>query len=300
MGTHRQTLLDQFTAAEALLCGEAGVHSDDLMSGAFSLGSQDIEKRAPTGVQDRLRQMMVFHHSGDLKVFHHNTLIAFDIGPGCLEMVVSSLPGNLQVRLGNVTSGLALAVTAFFSAAHDALFPSQPTLRAAIEARVLNRVTLAVSQEGFQAHINTDVRMRTRSEGMLRVRIRLTHDERIPMPISPMHQVNGLGCSLYGAMQLDLEQMPQLLGDNQLFLVLMQIAVFSILSQLDTMPAIWLLEPREAYTRDVILPGGNKALKRLRETISQHLHGGGRNMSALSLESSFQVILAGEGTFFLI
>lgn len=300
MGTHRQTLLDQFTAVEAFLCGEAGVHSDDLMSGTFSLGSQDIEKRAPTGVQDRLRQMMVFHHGGDLKVFHNYTLIAVGIGPGCLEMVISSLPVHLQVRLGNVARSLTLAVTTFFSAAHDALFPSQRPLRGAIEAGILNRVALAVSQEGFQAHINTDVRVRTRSEGMLRVRISLTHDERIPMPISPMHQVNGFGCSLYRAMELDLEEMPHLLGDNQLFAVLMQLAVFSIVSQLDTMPAIWLLEPREAYTRNVLLLGGNKALKRLRETISQHLDGGGRNLLALSLKSSFQVILAWEGTIFLI
>ncbi len=76
------------------------------------------------------------------------------------------------------------------------------------------------------------------------------------MPISPMRQVNGFGCPLYRAMQLDLEEMPQLLGDNQMFFVLMQIAVFSVLSQLNTMPAIWLLEAREAYTWDVILLGG--------------------------------------------
>lgn len=299
MDTHRQTLLDQFTTVEALLCGEAGVHSNDLMSGAFSLGSQDIEKRAPRGVKDAFRQMMVFHHVGDLKVFHNNTLIALGIGLSCLEMVISPLPVNLQVRLGNGASGFALAVTAFCTTAHHALFPSQRALRGAIEAGVLNRVALAVSQEGFQAYINTDVRVRTRREGMVRVRISLTHDERIPMPISPMHQVNGFGGSLYRAMQLDLEEMPQLLGDNQMFLVLMQIAVFSVLSQLDTMPVIWLLEAREAYTRDVILLSGKKALERLRETISQHLHGGGRNMFALSLESTFQVILAWEGAFFL-
>src|SRR5437899_7835282 len=103
MGTYRQTLLDQFATVEALLCGETGVHSDDLMSGAFSLGSKDIEEGTPASVQDGFRQMMVFHHSGDLKVFNDNMMIALGIGLGRLEMVISTLPGNLQVRLGNVT-----------------------------------------------------------------------------------------------------------------------------------------------------------------------------------------------------
>ena len=49
-----------------------------------------------------------------------------------------------------------------------------------------------------------------------------------------------------------------------------------------------------------MLLGGKKALERRTQTISQHLKGGGRNMCTLSLESHFQVILAGGGAFFLI
>src|SRR6266496_181964 len=84
------------------------------------------------------------------------------------------------------------------------------------------------------------------------------------------------------------------------FLILMQIRIFAVLSELDGMPAVWLLEPGEAYSRDALLPGGKKALERRTQTISQHLNSGGRNMCALSLESRFQVILAWEGAFFLI
>ena len=49
-----------------------------------------------------------------------------------------------------------------------------------------------------------------------------------------------------------------------------------------------------------MLLGGKKALERRTQAISQHLNGGGRNRCPLSLESHFQVILAGEGAFFLI
>src|SRR6266536_5415906 len=101
-------------------------------------------------------------------------------------------------------------------------------------------------------------------------------------------------------MQLDLEAMPDLLGHDEMFFVLMQVHVFAVLSELDGMPTVRLLEPREAYSREALLPGGKKALERRTQTISQHLNGGGRNMCALSLESRFQVILAWEGAFFLI
>src|SRR5713226_5382150 len=60
------------------------------------------------------------------------------------------------------------------------------------------------------------------------------------------------------------------------------------------MPAIWLLEPRKADTGDRLPLGDKKAFERLGETISEHLNGGGRNMDALSLKRSFQVILAWE------
>jgi hypothetical protein len=39
MGTDRQTLLYNCSTPVTLLACEAGVHSNDLMSGAFSLGS---------------------------------------------------------------------------------------------------------------------------------------------------------------------------------------------------------------------------------------------------------------------
>ena len=108
MSTNTQGLLNQCPAVAACLCREAWVHSDHLMSGTCSLGFEDIEKRAPTGVQDALGEMVIFHHGTDSQVFHHNTLKAFSIGLSYLEMVISTLTIDLQMRFCNVLCCLRL------------------------------------------------------------------------------------------------------------------------------------------------------------------------------------------------
>src|SRR3954447_6752044 len=105
MGSYRQTFLYYFPTLVTLLTGETWVHSYDLMTGACSLDLKDIEKRAPRGVENALGQLMVFHHVGDLKVFHSNVVILFSISLRRLEMVIAALAIDLQMCLGNVTSG---------------------------------------------------------------------------------------------------------------------------------------------------------------------------------------------------
>ena len=101
MRTNTEGLLNKLSTVTACLCGIARVHSNDLMTSSCSLLFKDVEERTPTGVQNGFRQMMVFHHIGDLKVFHGNTLIAFRIGLRCLEVMISTLAIDLQMRLGD-------------------------------------------------------------------------------------------------------------------------------------------------------------------------------------------------------
>ena len=70
----------------------------------------------------------------------------------------------LRAALRRATSSLAAAMTAFLASAQLALLASQGFLRGAIEARVLNGVTLTIRQEGLEANVNTDVRMSYGSE----------------------------------------------------------------------------------------------------------------------------------------
>ena len=145
MGTDRQRLLHDLSTFVAFLRGKARIDSSHTMPGSFSLVTEDVEKCAPTGVHDALREMVIFHHVRDLKVFNDNELIALGIRFRGLEMVIAALPVDLHMRLGHVLCGLAFAVGAFLAPTQLALFASQGSLRGAIEAGIVNRVALTVS-----------------------------------------------------------------------------------------------------------------------------------------------------------
>jgi len=271
------------------------------MPSTCSLGREDSEKRAPTGVHDGFREMVIFHHLADLKVFYHNMLIAFGIRFGCFEMMITPLTMNFEMRLGDILGSLTASMTALLASAHRALFASEGSLRRTIESRVLNRVSLAIGQERFQPNVNADIRMSTRMRSMLGVWVSLTDDQCIPMLISPINKVDGLGCALKLAMHLDLENVSQLLGDNEMRLVLMHRDIFAILPKTDRVPPVWCFETRKADTRKRVLFGGKKALEGLRETISEHLYRcGGNVLMSRALKSMFQSILTGERALLLI
>src|SRR6266536_3456833 len=102
-------------------------------------------------------------------------------------------------------------------------------------------------------------------------------------------------------MQLDLEEVTELLGNNEMFLVLMQIHIFAVLPQWNAMPAVRLLEARKANTRDVIGFRGKEPLQRFREPVCEQLdRGGGHLFTALTFESLFQIVLTGERAVLII
>ena len=150
MGTNAQTLLNEFATVVALLGGVVRLHSDHLMSGTFSLGFQDVEKSAPRGI-----------HDGFSQVFNCDVMVPLGVLFRRLEVEITTLAGDLQMRFRHVLRGLTAAVTAFLATAHGALFASQSTLRGAIETRIWNRVALTIGQERLQSYINADVRMLT-------------------------------------------------------------------------------------------------------------------------------------------
>lgn len=300
MGSHRQRLLYNLPTLVTLLRGEARIDSNDLMTSSCSLILKDVEECTPRGVENALRQTMIFHHVGDLKVFHGYVVILFHIPFRCLEMVISALSVDLQVRLSDVTGSEPASVTALFAPAQLALFAPECLLRGAIETRIRNGVPFAVSQEGLQPDVNTDIRMRTFRWCMCGVWLRLTDDKRIPMAIGTMHEVNRLRRSFKGAMQLDLEEVPQLLWHNQVFLLLVQIAILTVLPQLDRMPAIGLLKTREANTTDVVLLGSEKAFEGFGKPIGKHLYRRRRNMLTLSFEDGLKLVLGWNCPLFLI
>ena len=222
MGTNAQTLLDDLPTFEALLRGEARVHSYHCVPSSLSLFTQDVEEGAPTGVHDALGQGMVLCHVENLKLLNRNHLVLLGILFGRFEMEITALTRNLEMRLRGIPGSLAASMTAFLASAQLALLASQGFLRGAIVARVCYCVALTIRQKGLEANVNTDGRMLTRRGKVVRLGFGLTHDEGIPMSIRTQDQMDRFRRTLNGPMQLDLEEMPDLLGHDEVFLILMQ------------------------------------------------------------------------------
>ena len=292
MGSYRQTLLDDLPTVVTLLACETRVHSNDLMPSTCSLCPENIEERAPAGVHDGFSEMVIFDHITDSQVFHHNVLIAFGIGLGCLEMVISPLSIDLEMSLCYILGSLTSSMTAFLAPAQLTLLASQGLLRGTIEARVLNRMALAIRKERRESYINPNISMFAYAGKMFTLWLSLTDDQGIPMSIRTQDKMDCFRLALYRAMHLDLENMPQLLRDNEVLFVLVQIDIFSILPELDRVPLVALLEARKAYLHSKLF-AGKKPFERLGETISQHLYGGGGYMLSASPSKYLgQIILA--------
>ncbi len=121
MGTYRQTLLYNFSTLVTFLACETRVHSYHLMPSTCSPCSENIEECAPTGVHDGFGKAMVFHHCVDVQVFYHNMMTALSLGLRRLEMMVSTLPIDLQMGFRHVLCGLTAAMAALLSPCQLAL-----------------------------------------------------------------------------------------------------------------------------------------------------------------------------------
>src|SRR5438876_1918398 len=294
MGTNRQTLLHDLPTVVAFLRGETRIDSYHLMTGSCSLILKNSEKRAPTGVQDALCQGMMVDHVEKRQLLNSDQVIVLGVLVSNLEMMVTALTLNLQMCPGNEASSLTASMTAFLPPAQLALLPSQDFLRGAIEPRIRDSVALRVGQEGLESHINADVSMRTVSRSMLIGGLSCADDQRVPVPIGTMHQIDRFRLPLDGAVQLDLERLADLSRDNQVLLIRMQGHILLILSQLERVPAIGRFEPGETDALAHFL-AGEIAFEGFGETVCKSLYGGGRHMlPTTSLKLGGQLILARE------
>ncbi len=301
MSPHTERLLHKRSTGTTCLCGETGIHTNNLMSSACSLDGEDVEELPPAGIENTFRQMMILDHVGDTQVLNDNSMIAFSIAFGRLEMIVTPLAMDLQVGLGNVAGGLTPAVAALLAHSQLALLAPEHLLRRAIEAGIVNRIPFAIGQEDIQSNINANIRMVALGGAMVVLGFYLTGDTGVPVPIGSIHEIDHLGLALYRTMQFDLEEVTELLWNDEMLLVLMQIAVFAILPQLNGVPPIRLLEAGKAHSRQAQFFCGKKAFERLGEPVSKALDRCSRDMLTPTLfERGLQGILAGECAILLI
>ena len=184
MGSHRQRLLNDFPTLIAFLRGVAGIDSDDLMPSILSFDREDINELSPTGIRNGLRNGMILHHVIDIQIFNGNEAMMLGILLRHFEVEITTLPLNLQMGLSRTLGGLTPPLRPFLASTHHPLLTPDCPLALAVVPRVLYSIPLGISEERFQPHINTNTRVFAHGWKMLGLRLNLTDDESVPMPIS--------------------------------------------------------------------------------------------------------------------
>ena len=189
MRSDRQRLLNQLATFGAFLRGETRTYSDHLTASTRSLAGQNEKKRAPRSIKNALCQSTA-RQTAQVQVFDNDRRIRIRVSFRGLEMEVTALAFDFQMRLCRTTRHLAAAVTALLAGAQAALLAAQARLAGPKEARVFNRVALTVGKKHFQADIQanrTAIGIRMRQIACC-VR-QFAHNQRVPMPIRPLDQV---------------------------------------------------------------------------------------------------------------
>lgn len=294
MSANRKRFLHNLPTLRTFLRGEARLDSYDLMTGSCSLILKDIEKGTPPRVHDGLGKEMIFHHIRDVQVLNTNMLIGLGVGFGGLKGKVTPLAGNFEMGFCNETRSFLPAVTAPLAARKRALLAPECLLKRTIEARVGNSLALTISQEGFKTDINADGRMLTLRRQVSCLWLNLANNQDIPMPIGSKDKVRRFRLALKGSVQLDFDGLANLCRNNEMLLILVEIAVLAVLSQLDGVPSIWSLETWKTNPSNAVFPGCEEAFEGLRKPIGKHLDGCRRDMFTLSLKCHPKVILGRE------
>jgi hypothetical protein len=301
MRTDAQRLLDDLTTPIAFLRGVAGVHSDHLMPSTCSLGFKDIEERAPRGIHDAFCEMMVLDHAVNVQLLNGNMLIGLGILLGNLIVKVPALPLDLEVSLCGAPCSFPSPLTPLFPTGYCALLTPKRLLALAVVVRIVYCTSFGVRQEGFQPNIDPNSRVLTHTWSMLRMRLSLTDNQGIPMPIGSMHEVSRLRCPFKRTMQFDFDRATQFLGDDKMLPTRGKLEVRFMLSELNGVPSIWLFETGEPHIREAQLTGGKKAFEGLTQAIREHLDGGSRHVFTPATGKLFvQIVLRRERAILLI
>ena len=144
-----QRLVDHLPTPIAFSRGVGRVHSNDLMSGAFSLGGENIEERTPGGVHDAFCEMMVFHHAIDVEVLDGNMMVLFRVVFSDLVVEITALALDLEVRLCRPLGGFSTPFRPLLPTCYRALLAPECGLTLAVVAWVLDGVAFRVREERF-------------------------------------------------------------------------------------------------------------------------------------------------------
>jgi hypothetical protein len=301
MGPYRESLLHDLPTVVTFLRREAWVDSSHLMTSSCSLIFKDSEELSPTGIENGFAEMMVFGHIEDIQVLNGNHAIRLGVLLGNLEMEIPSLTANLEMGLGYIASSLAASRTALLAPAQLALLASQAFLRSAIIAGVSDSLALRVSKKDFESDVYANIGMLTLRWSVFNLCFLLAGNQGIPMFVSTTDKIDRLGFAFDRSMELDLEEVSQFLGHDQVFLIFMQVTVLAVLAQLNAMPSVRRLETGEAHIRESQFFGSEEPFESFIESVCKALDRRGRHMStSAAFKGSLKAVFAREGALTLI
>src|SRR5690242_3358862 len=132
----------------------------------------------------------------------------------------------------------------------------------------------------------------------------LANNKGIPMAISTQNEMSCLRSTLNRSMKFDLDQISQLLGNEEVFVLrgkhhITAILFIAILPKLKRMPLVRLLKTRKS-ARDTQLFTDKEPLECLGETICKTLNGSSRDILSTTLKSLLQFILIRKCSILLI
>ncbi|GIV90907.1 MAG: hypothetical protein KatS3mg055_3425 [Chloroflexus sp.] len=133
--------------------GRVDVHHDS--PSTRSLGEQDMQNDAPSGVVDRCGKAMVPYHPPNVQFFNRNMVILIDQCAGDCVGEIPSCSLDLQVGFRKQRACLAGAIAALHAASEPPLCLFQLTFGGAIVARVGNLYAVRQRCKRLKPNINS-------------------------------------------------------------------------------------------------------------------------------------------------
>lgn len=251
MNPNREGLSDHLAATGTSLRSEARQYLNDSATSFFRFVAEYRDETRPTRVGDTFCEMRVSYQVLYVEVLHSDEGVPVDVPAGGLVEEILPLAGTLEVPLRGGSCGFLASIGASLSTARLALRFAQPFLTPLVVAWVVDRLALRVGEKALQAQIYADGR--TLFER--RCRSQIAHDERIPMAVSPAHEIGRFRPTLDRTMLFYLDTSTKLFGNLEPLGPLLQeyVVSFTVLSEMDGVPTVASLKTRKTNLLSVFL-----------------------------------------------
>jgi hypothetical protein len=154
--TNRQSFGNRLATLRAYLRRSGRIHFHYDAPGACSLGAQDAQEQAPSGVRDRFRKRMIPYHPANVQLLNRNMVVVVHECAGGFVGKVLPRPLDAQMRLCQQLARLATAIASFHTAGKTTLrlfqFPFSPS----IVARIGDLHSVRQGCKRLQSDINAD------------------------------------------------------------------------------------------------------------------------------------------------